>query len=79
MMTAVEQTCHDGTELDALFPIPSFPPTVLCPQRYAGTSPEAVVALRYVLKDNHTKYHIFFNDLKFHKCVSILTNAWPMP
>ncbi|KAJ8595539.1 hypothetical protein M405DRAFT_338266 [Rhizopogon salebrosus TDB-379] len=65
-----EQTCHDGTELDALFPIPSFPPTVLCPQRYAGTSPEAVVALRYVLKDNHTKYHIFFNDLKFHNHIT---------
>jgi hypothetical protein len=69
-MTAVEYTCHDGTELDALFPTPSLPPTVLCPQRYAGSSPEALAALRYVLKDNHAKYHIFINDQKWHKCVS---------
>jgi hypothetical protein len=74
-MTAVEHTCHDGTELDALFPTPSLPPTVLCPQRYAGSSPEALATLRYVLKDNHAKYHIFINDQKWHKCVSTLPDT----
>jgi len=68
-MTAVKQTCHP-TELDVLFPTPSLPPTVLCPQRFPGTSPEAVEALIHVLKDNHIKYHIFFNELRFHNHVT---------
>ncbi|KAG0700989.1 hypothetical protein DFH29DRAFT_1080332 [Suillus ampliporus] len=61
----VHQTCHIS-ELDTLFPCPSPPPTVLSPPRYPGASPEAVAALRYVLTDNHTKYHIFHNDLRYH-------------
>ncbi|KAG1832309.1 hypothetical protein DFJ58DRAFT_750394 [Suillus subalutaceus] len=57
-MAPVQQT-HPGSELDALFPSPSFPPNVLSPPRYPGASPEAVAALTHVLKENHTKYHIF--------------------
>jgi hypothetical protein len=70
-MAAVEYI-SDDSELDALFPTPSLPPTVLCPQRYPGCSPASVEALRRVLKDNHIKYHIYFNDKGFHKCVFIL-------
>src|SRR5882757_476809 len=73
-MTAVKHTRHDS-DLETLFPAPSLPPTVLCPQLYAGSSPEAVAALRHVLKDNHIKHHIFLNDAKFHKCVCILTRS----
>lgn len=69
-MTAVQQTLP-GSELDALFPFPSLPPNVLSPSRYPGASPEAAAALTHVLKDNHTKYHIFFNHKRFHKCVCI--------
>ncbi|KAG2125372.1 hypothetical protein DEU56DRAFT_743878 [Suillus clintonianus] len=68
-MTAIQQTCDDR-ELDALFPSSSSPPTVLSPPRYPGISPEAAAALKYVLKDNHTKYHIFFNDLLFHNHIT---------
>ncbi|KAG1753355.1 hypothetical protein EDB19DRAFT_2035262 [Suillus lakei] len=38
------------------FPLRSIP----------GASPEALAALKYVLKDNNTKYHAFVNHLRFH-------------
>ncbi|KAG1893872.1 uncharacterized protein F5891DRAFT_1131148 [Suillus fuscotomentosus] len=68
-MAAVQQI-HSGSELDALFPSPSSPPNVLSPPRYPGVSPEAVVALAYVLKENYTKYHIFFNHKRFHNHIT---------
>ncbi|KAG1883326.1 hypothetical protein F4604DRAFT_1952814 [Suillus subluteus] len=68
-MAPVQQT-HPGSELDALFPSPSFPPNVLSPSQYPGGSPEAVAALIHVLKENHTKYHIFFNYKRFHNHVT---------
>ncbi|KAG0691586.1 hypothetical protein DFH29DRAFT_819371 [Suillus ampliporus] len=64
-MVAVQQTPH-GSEFDAVFPAPSPPPTVLSPSRYPGVSPEAVAALRYVLTDNHTKYHMFYKGYLRH-------------
>lgn len=68
-MTAVQQTLP-GSELDTLFPFPSLPPNVLSPSRYPGASTEAAAALTYVLKDNHTKYHIFFNHKRFHNHIT---------
>ncbi|KAG2031137.1 hypothetical protein BDR03DRAFT_928361 [Suillus americanus] len=68
-MTAVQQT-SPGSELDALFPSPSSPPDVLSPPRYPGVSPEAAAALTHVLKDNYTKYHIFFNYRRFHNHIT---------
>ncbi|KAF9235890.1 hypothetical protein BU15DRAFT_64441 [Melanogaster broomeanus] len=55
--------------LDNLFPVPSLPPSLLSPQRFPGSSPESVAALQHVLKDNHNRYHIYFNYKQFHKCV----------
>ncbi|KAG2073377.1 hypothetical protein BDR04DRAFT_1072712 [Suillus decipiens] len=68
-MAAAQQT-YTGSELDALFPSPSFPPNVLAPSRYPGTSPETVATLTHVLKDNHTRYHIFFNKQGFHNHIT---------
>ncbi|KAG1787279.1 uncharacterized protein HD556DRAFT_1448927 [Suillus plorans] len=68
-MAAAQQTCP-GSELEALFPSPSFPPSALSPPRYPGISPEAVTALTYVLKDNHTKYHTFCNYQRFHNHIT---------
>ncbi|KAG2047281.1 hypothetical protein BDR06DRAFT_1014030 [Suillus hirtellus] len=68
-MAAAQQT-YPGSELDALFPSPSSPPNVLSPPRYPGTSPEAIAALTYVLKDNHTKYHVFSNYQRFHNHIT---------
>jgi hypothetical protein len=68
-MAAVQQT-YPGSDLDALFPSPSSPPDLLSPPRYPGTSPEAVAALTYVLKDNYTKYHIFSNYKRFHNHIT---------
>ncbi|KAG1824291.1 hypothetical protein EV424DRAFT_1538150 [Suillus variegatus] len=68
-MAAVQQT-DPGSELDALFPSPSSPPNIFSPPRYPGASPEAAVALSGVLKDNYTKYHIFFNYQQFHNHVT---------
>lgn len=55
--------------LDRLFPAPSPPPTALSPQRIPGCNLESLNAVRHVLVDNHVKYHIFWNDIKFHKWV----------
>lgn len=68
-MAAVQQT-YPSSELDALFPFPSSPPNVLSPSRYPGASPETVAALTYVLKENHTKYHIYFNYKRFHNHIT---------
>ncbi|KAF9235888.1 hypothetical protein BU15DRAFT_64439 [Melanogaster broomeanus] len=56
----------DQQELDALFPVPSLPPSPLSPQRFPGSGLESVAALQRVLKDNHNRYHIFFNYTHFH-------------
>ncbi|KAG1857737.1 hypothetical protein DFJ58DRAFT_715931 [Suillus subalutaceus] len=53
-----------------LFPAPSPPPTALCPQRWPGCNPESLATMRHVLIDNHTRYHIFWNDIRFHNHVA---------
>jgi hypothetical protein len=52
---------------DILFPDPSPPPSTLSPTTWPGISPEATAVLRRVLKDNHERFHIFFNEKGFHK------------
>ncbi|KAG2065071.1 hypothetical protein BDR04DRAFT_1109131 [Suillus decipiens] len=68
-MAVVQQT-YRSNELDALFPTPSYPPHILAPSRYPGPSAETVEALIRVLKDNHTKHHIFFHDKPLHNHIS---------
>lgn len=55
---------------ERLFPTPSPPPTVLCPQRWPGCNFESLAAVPHVLIDNHTLYHIFRNYIKFHNHVT---------
>jgi len=55
--------------LDSLFPTPSTPPSLSAPARWSGITPQTVEVLRKVLKDNHERWHIFFNDRGFHKYV----------
>ncbi|KAG6908240.1 hypothetical protein DXG01_005633 [Tephrocybe rancida] len=50
-----------------LFPVPSSPPSTLVPKRWPGISLESTATLREVLKDNHERWHIFFNDSGYHK------------
>ncbi|KZT63363.1 hypothetical protein DAEQUDRAFT_719501 [Daedalea quercina L-15889] len=57
---------NDSDRLDALFPLPSLPPPVLSPQRLPGVSHESSSAVATLLKDNHARWHIFFNDKGFH-------------
>ncbi|KAF9235893.1 hypothetical protein BU15DRAFT_64445 [Melanogaster broomeanus] len=56
--------------LDTLFPVPSLPPSPLSPQRLPGSTLESLAALQHVLKDNHNRYHIFFNYTRFHNHVT---------
>lgn len=56
-------------ELDVLFPTPP-PAPPLAPARLAGISPESDSILLKCLKENHVKWHIFFNDRGFHKYVT---------
>ncbi|KAJ8473956.1 hypothetical protein ONZ51_g7532 [Trametes cubensis] len=49
-------------KLDRLYPAPSPSPSVQAPRRLPGSTPESTSTLIKVLKDNHVKWHIFFND-----------------
>ncbi|KAH6905037.1 hypothetical protein BKA70DRAFT_1505982, partial [Coprinopsis sp. MPI-PUGE-AT-0042] len=53
----------------ALFPSPSRPlselRTIPSP-RYLGRTPASTAALREILTDNHERWHIFFNKLRYH-------------
>ena len=64
----LQQATED--KLDVLFPVPSpAAPSPQAPGRLPGVTPESTAALRRTLKENHTKWHIFFNDKRFHKSV----------
>ena len=69
IMSAV--TATPQTTLDALFPAPpnkhSLFPSV--PGQLPGQTKESTDALLRLLKENHDRWHIFFNDKGFHKCV----------
>jgi len=60
-----------GTHAPDLFPAPSPPPSTISPTVWPGVSPTSTAALQRVLKDNHQKWHIFFNDKGFHKYVAL--------
>lgn len=58
-------------QLDALFPLPFTQPSPPnAPSRLPGVTYKSSQALARALQDNHTKWHIFFNDKGFHKYVS---------
>lgn len=66
-------------QLNALFPHPGDAdlPNVVArrvpgPVRQAGWTDESTHAVLTLLKENHHRWHIFFNDQLFHKCVSRL-------
>ncbi|RPD56815.1 hypothetical protein L226DRAFT_469036 [Lentinus tigrinus ALCF2SS1-7] len=56
--------------LNTLFPVPSPAPSQQAPTRFPGIAPDSVAALQRTLKDNHVKWHIFFNFKRFHNHAS---------
>ena len=56
-----------------LFPPPSHSPrsssknNPLIPRTWPGVSPSSTTALQSILSDNNKRWHVFFNDLQFHK------------
>lgn len=59
-------------QLNGLFPAPAAnlpTPVVKAPIRHAGLSPESTEAVLVNLKENHQRWHIFFNEKHFHKYV----------
>ncbi|KAI0324192.1 hypothetical protein GY45DRAFT_1331792 [Cubamyces sp. BRFM 1775] len=57
-------------ELDIWFPYPSSPPSSQVPSRLPGITYASSAALATALKDNHVKWHAYFNDLGFHNHAS---------
>lgn len=57
-------------DLDSLFPAPSPSPSKLSPTVWPGNSQESTTVLQKCLKENHEKFHIFFNDQGFHNHTS---------
>ena len=59
-------------QLKALFPTPDTEDVsgvVRNPTRYPGWSSESVKGLLECMRDNHHRFHIFFNERGFHKYV----------
>ncbi|KIM44058.1 hypothetical protein M413DRAFT_68435 [Hebeloma cylindrosporum] len=55
---------------EKFFPVPSHAGSAernpLLPRNKAGVTPASTTVLRKVLTDNHRKWHIFFNEMRFH-------------
>lgn len=61
-MTAPE---FDDKLLERLFPAPSFASAFTsrsAPTPNAGITPESTETLRKLLKENHQRFHVFFNE-----------------
>ncbi|KAF8522286.1 hypothetical protein BU17DRAFT_44855 [Hysterangium stoloniferum] len=67
MATSIPAPTQD---LDLLFPLPTRPPSVLSPSTPLGITQESARALVRLLKENHVKFHCFFNDTRFHNHLS---------
>ncbi|KAI0739632.1 hypothetical protein C8Q80DRAFT_1222030 [Daedaleopsis nitida] len=65
----VQLRVSDDT-LNKLFPVPAPSPSPQAPGRFPGITPDSTVALQSTLRENHTKWHIFFNDKRFHNHAS---------
>jgi len=53
--------------LQQLIPIPVTPNIPFAPTPWPGCTPESAKAVAELLRENHVKYHCFFNDDGFHK------------
>ena len=56
-------------QLAGLFPVPYAPLSTVVdgPSRHPGWNHESTDAVLATLKDNHQRWHIFFNEKHFHK------------
>lgn len=57
----------DHAKLDKLYTTPSHSPSAQAPTRFSGVTPESTATLLETLRDNHVKWHIFFNEKGYHK------------
>ncbi|KAK0186392.1 hypothetical protein F5146DRAFT_1065729 [Armillaria mellea] len=53
-----------------LFPAPSSAASSLTPVFLPGADAASTLAMQSVLRDNHDKWHIFFNDREFHNHIA---------
>jgi hypothetical protein len=64
------QPVASQTDTYESFPTPTRQPvSALSPVIWPGISAESSEALQSILKDNHKRWNIFFNDAGFHKRV----------
>ncbi|QRV93547.1 hypothetical protein RhiJN_21565 [Ceratobasidium sp. AG-Ba] len=59
----------DQALLDKLFPAPSFASAFTSPYAptpNAGITPDSTTTLQRLLKENHQRHHVFFNEKGFH-------------
>ncbi|KAG6334573.1 hypothetical protein ID866_4510 [Astraeus odoratus] len=68
-----------SSAFNQLFYDPAPPPSLICPQRWAGIDPESTEMLVRTLVHNHVTWHIFFNYQEFHNHASHhLLAIWAM-
>ncbi|PCH34666.1 hypothetical protein WOLCODRAFT_27361 [Wolfiporia cocos MD-104 SS10] len=56
----------ETVDLDVFFSIPSPPPSLLCPERFAGITHESKLAVAKTLKADYVHRHGFINEAGFH-------------
>ncbi|CDO68531.1 hypothetical protein BN946_scf184998.g28 [Trametes cinnabarina] len=61
---------HTAGKWEKLYPPPSHAPSTQAPRRLPGATPDSTAALLNTLRDNHVKWHVFFNDKGFHNHAS---------
>ncbi|KAK0475762.1 hypothetical protein IW261DRAFT_1340047 [Armillaria novae-zelandiae] len=52
------------------FPPPTFLPSELTPNTIPGIDAESTLSLQNILRDNHEKWHVFFNHIRFHNHIT---------
>jgi hypothetical protein len=52
--------------------LPQPPPSQQSPRTLPGITVQSTNALRVALKENNDRFHIFFNDKRFHKYVAAI-------
>ncbi len=57
----------DHVKLNKLYTIPLHSPSAQVLKWFPGITPESTATLLETLRDNHVKWHIFFNKKHYHK------------
>jgi hypothetical protein len=65
-------------DLEQLIPIPSVSNIPQAPTPWPGVTAESASTVAALLRENHVKYHCFFNNDGFHKYFVLFQLVMPL-